>query len=106
MSDIIEQINALVAAGYSLDEIRVNGGNSEWGDDCAVTQDSIDALRAKWEMDGNDVSRLPELQTAREWYATQMDPGPGDRPQTRRMDNGSSSDHNRLFSRAWTAPHS
>lgn len=72
MSNIVEQINNLVAAGYSLDEIRVNDGNSEWGDDAAVTADSMNDLRAEWEMDGNDVSRLPELPTAREWYAAQM----------------------------------
>lgn len=72
MGNIIEQINILVSAGYSLDEIRVNDGNSEWGEDAAVTADSLDGLRAEWEMDGNDVSRLPELPTARDWYAAQM----------------------------------
>ena len=70
--DIIEQINILVAAGYSLDEIRVSDGNSAWGDDCEATPNEVEELALEWILDGQDVSDLPELPTARQWYAMQL----------------------------------
>ena len=69
MNTINEQIETLAAAGYSLDEILVNDGNAAWGDDCAVTAAAVADTRAEWLNDGQDVSDLPELPTAREWLA-------------------------------------
>jgi hypothetical protein len=69
MNTIHEQIAALTAAGYSLDEILVNDGNEAWGDDCAVTTADAASTRADWLNDGQSVDDLPELPTAREWLA-------------------------------------
>ena len=66
---IMDQINELIANGNTTDNILVNDGNSAWGDSCAVTIAQAAELRAEWQQDGQDVSDLPVLTTAREWMA-------------------------------------
>jgi hypothetical protein len=68
ITEIIEQVGMLVDAGYDMHEIFVNHGNSEWGDNGAVTGDYMAAQRAEWAEEGHDVGTLPALPTAAEWY--------------------------------------
>jgi len=59
---ILEQIESLVAAGNTLDEILVDYDNDAWGCDSAHT-------RASWAITSATFSYVPELPTAAEWLA-------------------------------------
>lgn len=68
---IIEQIKALRNSGIPMDEIYVNDGASEWGDDGACTTEQCESLLDEWANDGClDMSRdeaMSMLVPAAEW---------------------------------------
>lgn len=66
---IKQQILDMMNQGHTEDEILVNDGCEAWGESGPCLATDAESIRASWIADGQEVSDLPELPTARQWLA-------------------------------------